>query len=135
MITAIAESNAPPGPRTFWIAASDGLYRRLTGAAAWTQVSPTPGYTYSDVTVDPACHSRVYAAFGYLEFISRSRGGIDASYDNGSHWTSTTSGFDLHNVPISQVIVAPGAPTRLLGSTYGRGLWEFNTGSLPPCSP
>ncbi len=135
MMTAITESNAPPAPRTFWIAASDGLYRRLPGAAAWTQVSSTPGYTYSDVIVDPACHSRVYAAFGYLEFISRSRGGIDASYDNGSHWTSTTSGFDLHNVPIPQVIVAPATTSRLLSATYGRGLWEFNTGTLPPCVP
>ncbi len=135
MITAIAESNPPSVPRTFWMAASDGLYRKLPGAAAWTQVSPTPGYTYSDVLVDPTCHSRVYAGFGYLEFISRSRGGIDASTDNGNHWTSTTSGFDLHNVPITQVLVSPGAPTRVLASTYGRGAWEYNTGTLPACMP
>jgi len=135
MITAIAESNPSPAPRTFWMAASDGLYRKLPGAAAWTQMSPTPGYTYSDVLVDPTCHSRVYAGFGYLEFISRSRGGIDASTDNGNHWASTTSGFDLHNVPITQVLVSPGAPTRVLASTYGRGAWEYNTGPLPACTP
>ncbi|HJX85822.1 MAG TPA: hypothetical protein VJ723_15885, partial [Candidatus Angelobacter sp.] len=135
MITAIAESNAPPSPRTFWMAASDGLYRRLPGASAWTQVSIAPGYTYSDVVVDPACHSRVYAPVGYLEFIGRSRGGIDFSSDNGNHWTSSTAGYDLHNVPITQAIVAPGGSTRILAATYGRGVWDYNTGTLGTCAP
>ncbi|HEV2962057.1 MAG TPA: hypothetical protein VG649_09560 [Candidatus Angelobacter sp.] len=134
MITAIAESNVPPAPRTFWIAASDGLYRKLPIASAWTQVSPTPGYTYSDVSVDSACPTRVYAGLGYLEFISRSRGGIDVSSDNGNHWTSTTSGFELHNVPITQVVVTPGS-TRVLSSTFGRGAWEYNASPLPACVP
>jgi hypothetical protein len=135
MITAIAESNPPPAARTFWMAASDGLYRKLPGASAWTQVSLAPGYTYSDVVVDPACHSRVYAPVGYLEFIGRSRGGVDFSSDNGNHWTSTTVGFDLHNTPITQVIVAPGGSTRILAATYGRGVWDYYTGTLGACVP
>jgi Ni/Co efflux regulator RcnB len=133
MITAIVESNAPPAPRTFWMATSQGLYRKLPGAAAWTLASTTPGYVSSDVAVDPTCHSRIYAALGYLEPISRSRGGIDFSSNNGASWTSLTSGAPLHNVPVTQVILAPENPGRVLASTYGRGSWEYDWGQLPPC--
>lgn len=133
LITAIAESNAPPAPRTFWLATSQGLYRRMPGAATWTQVPTTPGYAYSDVVVDPTCHSRIYGAIGYLEPITRSRGGIDFSSNDGATWTSITSGAELHNVPITQVVLAPGNPGRVLASTYGRGAWEYDWGALPPC--
>ena len=133
MITAIVESNAPPAARTFWMATSEGLYRKLPGSSPWTNVAPTPGYVYSDVAVDPTCHTRVYAAVGYLEPVSRSRGGIDVSANNGGNWNSLTQGAPLHNVPITQVILAPGNPARVLASTYGRGSWEYDWGQLPPC--
>jgi hypothetical protein len=133
MITAIVESNAPPAARTFWMATSNGLYRKLPGSSPWTDVAPAPGYVYSDVAVDPSCHSRIYATLGYLDPISRSRGGIDVSGNNGSAWTSLTQGALLHNVPITQVIIAPGNPERVLASTYGRGSWEYDWGQLPPC--
>ncbi|HEY6251603.1 MAG TPA: hypothetical protein VI685_16720, partial [Candidatus Angelobacter sp.] len=64
---------------------------------------------------------------------SRSRGGIDISSNNGASWTSLTQGAPLHNVPITQVILAPGNPARVLASTYGRGSWEYDWGQLPPC--
>src|SRR5205823_8968601 len=127
MITAIAESNAPPAPRTFWMATSSGLYRRLPGANEWAQVRATPGYVYSDVAVDPTCHTRVYTALGYLDPILRSRGGIEFSSDNGARWTTITTGVALHNVPIPQVLVAPESPGRLLAATYGRGVWEYDS--------
>jgi hypothetical protein len=129
-IMAIAESNAAPAQRTFWMGTSHGLYRRLPGASTWTQVSQTPTYVYSDVVVDPACDSRVYAAVGYMEPMSRSRGGIIYSTNNGATWTSLTQGQPLHNVPITQVVVSQG---RVLASTYGRGAWEYDWGSPPPC--
>jgi hypothetical protein len=131
MISAIAESNAPPAPRTFWMATSQGLYRKI-GAGGWTAAGTTPGYVYNDVAVDPSCHSRIYAAMGYLEPISRSRGGIEFS-SNGESWSSLTSGAELHNVPITQVILAPGSPGRILASSYGRGSWEYDWGQLPAC--
>ncbi|HEY6971752.1 MAG TPA: hypothetical protein VJA94_21250 [Candidatus Angelobacter sp.] len=133
VITAITESNSPPAPRTFWMATSEGLYRRSPGTSVWTPVSATAGYVYSDVVVDPACHSRVYAAIGYLDPITRSRGGIVFSSNNGSTWASLTQGAALHNVPITQVILAPGNPARVLTSTYGRGAWEYDWGQLAAC--
>jgi hypothetical protein len=133
VVTAITESNAPPAPRTFWLASSQGLFRRLPGANAWNPVSVTPGYVYSDVVVDFSCHSRIYAAIGYLEPISRSRGGIDFSSNNGASWTSLTSGADLHNVPITQVVLAPENSGRVLASTYGRGAWEYDWGNQTAC--
>lgn len=133
MITAIAESNTRPAPRTFWMATSEGLFRKSPGSSPWTNVAPAPGYVYSDVVVDPTCHSRIYAAIGYLEPITRSRGGIDVSSNNGGTWSSLTQGAPLHNVPITQVILAPANPARVLTSTYGRGSWEYDWGQLPPC--
>jgi hypothetical protein len=133
MVTAITESNAAPAARTFWLATSEGLYRRFPGASVWTPIRPTPGYVYSDVVVDPTCHSRIYAAVGYLEPISRSRGGIDFSSNDGASWSSLTSGADLHNVPITQVALVPANPTRVLASTYGRGAWEYDWGAGAAC--
>jgi len=136
MITAIAESNPPSAPRTFWMATSQGLYRKLPGASAWTKAIGNPGYVYNEVAVDPSCRSRIYTGVGYLDPISRSRGGIEFSANNGAGWTTLTSGFDLHAVPITQIVVAPGAPARVMASTYGRGSWEYNWGpALPPCAP
>jgi hypothetical protein len=132
MITAIAESSALPEPRTFWMATSHGLYRKLSPTSAWTMVSATPGYAYSDVAVAPGCRSHIYAAIGYLEPLSRSGGGIVFSADNGAHWTSLTSGRPLHNVPITQVALASGSPRLAWASTYGRGAWEYDWGPQSP---
>lgn len=134
-VTAITESNAPPAPRTFWIATTQGVYRRLAGATTWMAVDAINLYPYSDVVVDPTCKTRIYTAIGYLDKSMRTRGGIHVSIDNGAHWTSITSGFDLHNVPITQVLVDPADPGKVYASTYGRGAWLYTWGSLPACGP
>jgi len=47
-----------------------------------------------------------------------------------------SAAFDLHGVPITQIVVTPGNPARVLASTYGKGSWEYNWGSaLPACAP
>ena len=134
-VTAIAESNAPPPARTFWIATTQGVYRRLAGSPAWTAVDAINLYPYSDVVVDPTCKTRIYTAIGYLDRQMRTRGGIHVSTDNGANWTSITSGFPLHNVPITQVIVDAASPQKVYASTYGRGAWVYTWGSLPACAP
>jgi hypothetical protein len=134
-VTAIAESNAPPAARTFWIATSQGVYRRLAGSTEWNAVDAISLYPYSDVVVDPTCKTRVYTAIGYLGNVLRTRGGIHVSTDNGANWTSITSGFPLHNVPITQVIVDAANPQKVYASTYGRGAWVYTWGSLPACAP
>ena len=65
----------------------------------------------------------------------RTRGGINVSTDNGAHWTSITSGFDLHNVPITQVLVDPANPQKVYASTYGRGTWLYTWAPFPACGP
>jgi hypothetical protein len=67
--------------------------------------------------------------------VIRTRGGIHASTDNGAHWTSLTSGFPLHNVPITQVLVDAAHPERLFAATYGRGAWAYQWSPLPACAP
>jgi hypothetical protein len=136
VITAITESNAPPAPRTFWMATSEGIYRKLPGAGSWTRVPTVRGYANNEVVVDPACRTRIYVGTGYLDPISRTRGGVLFSSDNGNTWTSLSSGFDLHGVPITQIAVTSGSPARVLAGTYGKGSWEYNWGTaLPACAP
>jgi hypothetical protein len=134
-VTAIAESNPPPAPRDFWIATSQGVYRRLAGAAAWTLVDALSLYPYSDVAVDPTCRTRIYTAIGWLGSVTRTRGGIHLSTDHGAHWTSLTSGFPLHDVPITQLLVDEAHPERLFATTYGRGAWSHVLSPLPACAP
>ncbi|MSP49260.1 MAG: hypothetical protein EXQ95_08035 [Alphaproteobacteria bacterium] len=113
---------------------TDGLYRKRPGEGSWSLVDPSPDYVFSDVVVDPTCPTRVYASIGYFANRSRSRGGIDVSFDNGDTWTNITSGYHLHNVPIPQIVVDPERPERVLAATHGRGAWEFDWGTdLPMC--
>ncbi|PYR53965.1 MAG: hypothetical protein DMF91_27575 [Acidobacteria bacterium] len=72
---------------------------------------------------------------GYLDRVMRTRGGIHVSTDNGANWTSITSGYPLHNVPITQVMVDAASPSKVYASTYGRGAWVYTWGSLPACAP
>src|SRR5262249_15234710 len=123
-VSAIAESNPPPAPRNFWIATSQGLYRRLAGTTSWVAVDAAPLYPYSDVPVDPTCRTRVYTAIGYLGNVTRVRGGIHYSTNNGASWSSLTSGFPLHNSPVTQVIVDRANAARIFATTYGLGAWS-----------
>jgi len=134
-ITAITQSNAPPAPRNFWIATSQGVYRRLAGSSTWTAVDAINLYPYSDVVVDPNCRTRIYTAMGYLGDVTRTRGGVHVSTDNGASWNSLTSGFPLHNSPITQVLVDSAHPERVFASTYGRGAWLWVWPSVPACAP
>jgi len=132
LITAIVSSggNLP----TFWIASTSGLYRKSPGAAEWTMATQKPGYTVSDVKVDLACPTRVYAAFGYAAIWGQHRGGVVFSTDNGDTWTSITSGYPIHNVPITDLEIDPSQSGRLLVATFGRGFWVYDWGSsLPAC--
>ena len=134
-VTAIAESNAPPGPRNFWIATSSGVYRQLAGSPAWTPSDAIYVYPYSEVVVDPNCRTRIYTGVGYLDKFLRTRGGVHFSSDNGAHWTSLTAGYDLHNVPITQILIDPADSHHVYATTYGRGLWRYDWTALPPCVP
>ncbi len=136
MILAIAESNPPPAPRTFWMATTNGLYRKLPTVANWELVDPTPDFVFSDVAIDPTCRTRIYAGIGYFSIQSRTRGGIDLSTDNGQTWSMLADGAPLDNIPITQIIIDSANPQRVLATTYGRGVWEYQWGSaLPPCKP
>jgi hypothetical protein len=134
-IMAITESNPPPAARNFWIATSQGVYRRLAGATTWTAVDAAPLYPYSDVVVDPTCRTRIYTAIGYLNPVTRTRGGAHVSTDNGGTWQSLTSGHPLHNSPIAQVLVDAAHPERVFATTYGRGAWLWVWRSIPSCAP
>jgi photosystem II stability/assembly factor-like uncharacterized protein len=120
---------------TLWMATTDGVYKRAPTDADWTRVIDAPGYTASDVEVDPACPSRVYVAYGFAATRGQHRGGIQVTSDGGATWTSITTGQIIHNVPVTAVQVDPQQPRRVYAATYGRGFWVFDWGSaLPACS-
>ena len=124
-------SGPPSSSRNFWIGSTDGVYRQLAGETSCTLVESTQGlpgtppYVYNEVVVDPTCSTRIYAGIGYLESMSRTRGGIQLSTDNGANWALLTGGADLHNTPITQIVVDPANEFHLYASTYGRGVWDY----------
>ncbi len=133
LVTAIASSggSAP----TFWLATTSGLYKGSASGSPWSRSTGGGGYTVSDVTVDPSCPTRVYAAFGFVGIRGEHRGGIEFSSNNGSSWNSITSGQVIHQSPVTMVQVDPSQPTTVYAATYGRGFWVYNWGTqLPPCS-
>jgi hypothetical protein len=128
----IAYSSAAGG--TFFLATTDGLYRLVPGGS-WTLVTGGGGYTVSDVEVDPGCPNRVYAAFGFVGALGVHRGGVSVSTDNGTTWSSITSGLSLHQAPIPDVQVDPSDSRFLYAAVYGQGAWQYDQGSTPPCPP
>ena len=134
LVTAITSSGgANP---TFWIATTSGLYKGTASGGPWTLATGGGGYTVSDVTVDPSCPTRVYAAFGFAGILGEHRGGIQFSSNNGTSWSSITSGQVIHQGPVTMVQVDPSQPTAVYAATYGRGFWVYDWGSqLPACSP
>jgi photosystem II stability/assembly factor-like uncharacterized protein len=129
----IAYSSAAGG--TFFLATTDGLYRLLPGGT-WTQLSPGgAGYTVSDVEVDPGCPTRVYAALGFVGSLGVHRGGVLVSTDNGTTWSSITSGLTLHQAPIPDIQVDPSDSRYLYAAVYGQGAWVYDQGSTPSCPP
>ena len=134
LVTAITSSGgASP---TFWIASTDGLYKGSASGGPWTLSTGGGGYTVSDVTVDPSCPTRVYAALGFAGILAEHRGGIRFSSNNGSSWTSITSGEVLHQGPVAMVQVDRSQPNAVYAATYGRGFWVYDWGAqLPACAP
>jgi hypothetical protein len=132
LISAIASSGG--STPTFWMASTSGLYKGQAGGTSWTLSTGGTGYIVSDVAVDPTCPTRVYAAFGFGGPRAQHRGGIQMTSDNGATWTSITSGFDIHQGPVTAVEVDRLMPAQVYAASYGRGFWLFNWQSnLPAC--
>ncbi len=127
-VLSIAWSSAGGGAGTFYLATTNGLYQLLPGGS-WTVVAGGSGYTVSDVAVDPHCSSKVYAAFGYVGNLGSHRGGILYSNNNGTSWTSITSGLTLHQGPIANVQVDPVSTEFVWAASFGLGGWRYDSGS------
>lgn len=137
LIASIAQASS--SGTSYWLFGStDGVYRMPAGGTTWTQVLGGNGYAYNEVAVDPTRPCRVYAGIGYVGNISRSRGGVNFSSTGGAvgSWNCISCGFGLHEVPITQIFVDAASPSRVLASTFGRGLWTYDwSGALPSCTP
>jgi hypothetical protein len=131
-VMSIAYSSAAGG--TFFLATTDGLYRLVPGGS-WMPVTGGDGYTVNDVEVDPGCPNRVHAALGFVGPLGVHRGGVRVSTDNGTTWSSITSGLSLHQAPISDIQVDPSDSRFLYAAVYGQGAWQYDEGSTPPCPP
>jgi hypothetical protein len=57
------------------------------------------------------------------------------STDNGTTWSSITSGLSLHQAPISDVQVDPSDSRYLYAAVYGQGAWQYDQGGTPACPP
>jgi len=102
LVMNMAWTSAGGGAGTYFAATTNGLYRLLPGST-WTLVTAGQGYTVNDVEVDRHCPTRIYAALGFIATLGSHRGGVRMSSDNGSTWTSITSGLDIHQAPVSDI--------------------------------
>jgi hypothetical protein len=124
---------------TYYLATTSGLFRRRPADAAWQNVTPThivspdAAYAVSDVAVDPRCASRIYIAQGWAEVMGEQRGGIKISGDGGDHWTSITSGLDIHQGPVTGVVVDPIDSRYVYAGTWGQGVWVYDRGPNSGC--
>jgi hypothetical protein len=71
----------------------------------------------------------VYAAFGYAGQLGQHRGGIEFSDNNGTTWTSITSGLSIHDGPIANIQVDPVSTEYLWAASFGLGGWLYDSGS------
>jgi len=133
VVMKIAYSPAAGG--TFFMATTDGLYRLLPGGTWTVMANPPPGYTASDIEVDPDCPHRLYMALGFVGPIGVHRGGILMSTDNGTTWNSLTSGLTIHVAPIADVQLSPINSRYLYAAVYGQGAWKYDQGSGLSCPP
>jgi hypothetical protein len=126
---------SPVAGGTFFMATSSGLYRLRPGGT-WTRMTdPSPGYTASDIEVDPDCPHRIYMALGFVALLGVHRGGILMSTDNGTTWTSITSGLTIHQAPIADVQLNRFNPRYLYAAVYGQGAWRYDPGNALDCPP
>lgn len=137
-INAIVLEPAGGPSRSYYVATSEGLFRRTLGSTTLTAIQPVPDFVYGDVVVDPFCRSRVYAALGFGGHQSRSGGGVWVSTRRGApgSWTKLTAGSFVDATPVSELVVDPADPHSLWVSTYGLGIWRYDWGAgLPACQP
>ena len=122
IVMRVAHSSAGGGEGTFFLATTSGLYRKLPGGS-FTLQTADPSYTVSDVQVDPSNPMRVCAALGYGFYAGQHRGGVLLSTDNGTTFTSLTSGLDIHQAPIAAIQFDPVDSHYLHAAVYGLGGW------------
>jgi hypothetical protein len=122
IVMRVAHSTAGGGEGTFFLATTGGLYRKLPGGS-FTLQTADPSYTVSDVQVDPNNPMRVSAALGYAFTGGQHRGGVLLSTDNGTTFTSITSGLDIHQAPIAAIQFDPVDSHYLRAAVYGLGGW------------
>ncbi|MBI4516266.1 MAG: hypothetical protein HY699_10685 [Deltaproteobacteria bacterium] len=129
----IAYSAAAGG--TFFMATTDGLYRRLPGGTWERMAFPGVGYSASDLEVDPDCPHRIYLALGFVATLGVHRGGLAMSNDNGTTWTSLSAGLSIHQAPIADIQLGPANSRYLYAAVYGQGGWRYDHESAPECPP
>jgi photosystem II stability/assembly factor-like uncharacterized protein len=124
VVTAFASNSAPGSNALFFVATTNGLYRRQ-GEENWDRVLGGPDVVVSDVKIDPSCPNTVYAALGFASFLGQQPGGAFVSTDGGLTWSRITAGFDLNWLPVAELVpFRNGAELNLFAASYGRGTWS-----------
>jgi hypothetical protein len=124
VVTAFASSLGSSPNAPFFIATTNGLYRREANGD-WVRVLGGPNVIVSDVKIDPTCPSTVYAALGFGSFLGQQPGGAFVSTDSGQTWSRITAGSDLNWLPVAELVpFRDGAGLDLFAASYGRGTWS-----------
>ncbi|MES2395469.1 MAG: T9SS type A sorting domain-containing protein [Bacteroidota bacterium] len=104
-----------------------GVYSSVNNGGAWTISRSTPGFLVKSIDIN-INGTTIYAGYGSIS----GTGGIDRSADNGSNWTTVTTGLPgkgVHAVFQSGAIVFAGTDGKGLYTTINDGgLWTSDDG-------
>lgn len=131
----LAITSSSDQPPVFWAATTSGVYRRRPADGVWELKYASSGYVFSDVAIQPSCPDRVYVVQGFIAGRQSHRGGVIVTHDDGVNWDALSSGFVLHDGPVTDVEVDPIDPRFVYVATYGHGIWTYTwpVGDVPPC--
>lgn len=89
-----------------------GVFRSMDGGITWTQLTNgLPSQAATDLAMDPANPSILYAAIGHI--FGASENGIYKSTNGGNSWTKLGGGLPSSQVGRISIAVAPSRPERL----------------------
>jgi len=127
MVTSIVTTGRNPNfaLASFYTQSGHRVMRSTDKGSTWGDVSGTTGATLplvgvSCVALDSIAPERIWYA--------ATDNGIYYTIDSGKHWTIAGSGLGL--VACTDVEVQANKST-IRVATFGRGIWESNTGTLP----
>jgi hypothetical protein len=134
----------PANPKTVYVALAGYANRQWWPVGSFNDKNPNAGEghvfkstdagaTFTDITGSlPDVPARSIEVRGSQLLVGTDVGLFLSSDTKGSRWASLSG---LPSAPVVSVKNWPGKPDRVVIATFGRGVWSYNFGAVPPVVP